>query len=492
MSKARFLLREPKSEKETLIFLIYRIGDARLKYSTGEKVQPTDWDKTLQRADLTNKTGNHLIKLKSVNRQLERYTDLVEQMQSHWKVSKTIPTTESLYNALEVEFKKKPKQAAPLSFFEFIDDWIKNARYTRTRIRKPLKASVRRKYKATRNKLELFAKADPQLKGKISFGNVDTDFYERFVKYLQTEHQQSENTIGKHIKCLKLFLAAANEAGIRTKQDFRGRFFSAPSEEAFSVYLNESELLALHQLDLTGKKRLDKVRDLFLIGCRTALRFADFTTLQPENFIENKTMLKVQTSKTGEVVVIPVHPWVRQIMDKWEWWLPKAMSNQKMNEYIKELCLLAGITTSVRVHRTRGGKPEEYTIEKYKLVSSHTARRTAASLMYLAGIPPISIMKITGHQSEKVFLKYIKLSPEEHALKMLENPYFQAKPTIQMKVKQDSGGYSATATAGNRFMAARAQTIEHLKAMALEVVNLTFEDRGISYTIDELTFDANI
>lgn len=377
-------------------------------------------------------------------------------------------------------------------FFQFIDEWIDQTMFTRTRERRPLNTTTKKKYKATRNKLQLFANADVKLKGKISFNDVDNSFHERFIKYLQNDHDQTENTIGKHIKCLKLFMAAANEAGINTKQDYRNRLFTAPTEEAFTVYLTEEELLKLYHLDLTGNKRLDKVRDLFLIGCRTALRFSDFTNLQPENFIENKTLLKVHTAKTGENVVIPVHPWVKSIMEKWDWWLPKAMTNQKMNQYIKEICNLAGITTAVLVQRTRGGKPEKYTIEKYKLISTHTARRTAASLMYLAGIPPISIMKLTGHKSEMVFMKYIKLSPEEHARKMLENPYFMEKPAIIMRVKKDADGYAATATAGNRYMAAKAETLERLREMALDVVNLIFQDRGIQYTIDEIKFDISI
>lgn len=87
MGIAKFVLKEPKREKETTIFLIYRIKNSRLKYSTGEKIHPTDWDKALQRADLNNKTGNRLMTLKSINLQLERYNDIVEQMKSYWKIN---------------------------------------------------------------------------------------------------------------------------------------------------------------------------------------------------------------------------------------------------------------------------------------------------------------------------------------------------------------------------------------------------------------------
>ena len=58
---------------------------------------------------------------------------------------------------------------------------------------------------------------------------------------------------------------------------------------------------------------------------------------------------------------------------------------------------------------------KEQRIEKWEAVSSHTARRSAATNMFKAGIPSISIMKITGHKTETQFMKYIKVSKEENA-----------------------------------------------------------------------------
>lgn len=122
------------------------------------------------------------------------------------------------------------------------------------------------------------------------------------------------------------------------------------------------------------------------------------------------------------------------------------------------------------------------------MISTHSARRTAATNWYLADMKPIDIMKITGHKSEAVFLSYIRLTDQQHAQKMLLNPYFMETPQISMKVTQDATGWSATAKAGNRIIGARAETFEQLKPLALEIINLTFQDRGIHYTIDEVVF----
>jgi integrase len=95
-----------------------------------------------------------------------------------------------------------------------------------------------------------------------------------------------------------------------------------------------------------------------------------------------------------------------------------------MNLYLKELCQRASITERVEVSRTKGGFRDTRTLEKWELITTHTARRSFATNAFLAGVPTINIMKITGHKSESVFLKYIKISTEQNALMLLNHPHF--------------------------------------------------------------------
>ena len=67
---------------------------------------------------------------------------------------------------------------------------------------------------------------------------------------------------------------------------------------------------------------------------------------------------------------------------------------------------------------TKAGKKVTLHLEKWEMISSHTARRSFATNEYLNGTPSITIMAITGHKTEKAFLKYIKVRPKEHAEKM--------------------------------------------------------------------------
>jgi integrase len=135
-------------------------------------------------------------------------------------------------------------------------------------------------------------------------------------------------------------------------------------------------------------------------------------------------MIKIQTQKTGVIVVIPLHRYVKEIIDKYEGVPPQNISNQKMNGYLKELGQEAKIKDGTLISLTKGGNRQSIVHEKWKLITTHTARRSFASNAYLAGVPAISLMKITGHHTEKSFLKYIKISQEDNANKLINHPFF--------------------------------------------------------------------
>jgi integrase len=163
---------------------------------------------------------------------------------------------------------------------------------------------------------------------------------------------------------------------------------------------------------------------LFVIGCYTGLRYSDLAQLREENLIDNKTKVKIKTEKTGEVVIIPLHRYIKEILVKYNGMLPPVISNQKMNDYLKELGEKAKIDNDVLITSTRGGTKHEESFKKYDLITSHTARRSFATNAYLNNVPTLSIMKITGHRTEKAFMLYIKMSQEDNANKLLNHPFF--------------------------------------------------------------------
>ena len=168
---------------------------------------------------------------------------------------------------------------------------------------------------------------------------------------------------------------------------------------------------------------MERVRDLFILGCYTGLRFSDFTQIVKENILEGNK-IKIRTQKTNELVVIPVHPFVKEILEKYDGNIPAPISNQKMNEFLKKVGEEAEIKEMIMSSITRGGIMERNTTEKYNLITTHTARRSFATNLYLADVPAITIMKITGHKTDKSFLRYIRISQEENANKLLNHPFF--------------------------------------------------------------------
>ena len=94
-----------------------------------------------------------------------------------------------------------------------------------------------------------------------------------------------------------------------------------------------------------------------------------------------------------------------------------------MTEVIKA----AKLDRDVVISETRGTMTRNKTVKLSSLVTAHTARRSCATNMFLAGVPTLSIMKITGHKSEKVFLKYIRITQEENALKLRDHSFYKTK-----------------------------------------------------------------
>ena len=125
--------------------------------------------------------------------------------------------------------------------------------------------------------------------------------------------------------------------------------------------------------------------------------------------------MTIHTQKTDTTVIIPIHPMVKRILNKYNGELPKSVDKSKTLKHIRKCAELAGITEGVSLSRVKGGQSIIRTGAKFQFLMNHTARRSFATNMYLKGVPTLSIMAITGHTTETNFLKYIKVDKEQHA-----------------------------------------------------------------------------
>ena len=413
MARFNFNLRTPSSDRPTAIHLIIRYTNHRIVFSTGEHILSKFWE-TNQRKRGFQRAKSTMPGSPEFNHRLEVIEQKARQVFQTWLTEhqEVPPTPKELHDALAETFKRRTEATSNQGLFEYIAHYIANSgARTNPKTGRPMAPRTIAKYKTTLLHLKSFSKAS---KTPLHWAMIDSNFYNSWVEWLQKEHDMSTNTIGKHIQTLKTFLNAATEDGVNENAKFRSSRFHTISEDSDSIYLNEEELKEIEQLVLREDPRLDRVRDLFLIGCWTGLRFSDYHQVSVQNI--DGGMLRIRQSKTDQTVVIPVGKTVLNILEKHGGQLPSSLSNQKFNEYLKEVCRLCPIlspTVSLRI--TKGGRKTVRIIPKAEAVSTHTARRSFASNLYRQGIPSITIMAITGHRSERQFLKYIKLDAEEHA-----------------------------------------------------------------------------
>lgn len=416
MASLKFYLKRPKDKQPTAIFFLLNYGAFRmvngrkrylpLKYYTSEKILPKYWN---SKEGKVRDSGIYREAPEFNSRLLYIKTQALELLRKLQNDGVAI-TNDLLKEELDVILRKDRDQTEKgLGLFQFIERFIETSDRA-----EGTKKSYRRVFKD----LQEFQEAH---KKSLSFEDIDLDFHTDFINFLNKKNYMP-NTIGTRIKVLKTFMNEAYERNLHSNLDFKKKLFNKPVEETISIYLNVEELSKLHSLDLSKSKRLESVRDWFLIASYTGLRYSDLRRLTKNNFSD--TSIEIKTQKTDTNVVIPLTPMVRLLLNKYDYDLPKLASNQKFNEYIKEVCKLAEIDELVRQEQmSRGLRTIEY-VPKYTLVTMHTARRSFATNAFISGVPAMRIMMITGHKTEKSFMKYIKISEKENAEQLKMHPFF--------------------------------------------------------------------
>ncbi len=281
----------------------------------------------------------------------------------------------------------------------------------------------------TPKRLKWYKKNDKKIRPRktVDFHHITIDFYNDFVNFL-TDQGYMKGTRGGHIKKLKYFMEAAmnEEIPLHHNTEYRRKAFKTlTNPDAFSIYLNEEEIQKIYQLDLSQEPDLNTARDAFVTLCETALRVSDYrkVDINIRKAADGTKLIHINQTKTGGAVVIPVSDRLEAILNKYNGELPQ-MREQYINKYIKTVAQRAGITERITYEVEKKGMRHDTTAEKWELVTCHTGRRSACTNMYLAGIPTIDIMKISGHKTEKIFMNYIKITQEQNALKLSRHPYF--------------------------------------------------------------------
>ncbi len=255
------------------------------------------------------------------------------------------------------------------------------------------------------------------INGPVSFESLNKDFYLSFIEYYRKQGH-IDSTIGGKVKFIKLIINEAIDRGITNTIEHKKKYFKRPTSENDSIYFNEAEINSIVKLDLSSYPTLQAERDRFIISYYFLLRFEDSLTFNETNFQKKGDVyyFTLLAGKTKNKSMVPVKPFVYDILKRYNFKMPKAFV-QKANDKIKEVARLAGIVEVISLNGEIA--------PKYSFATSHTARRSGATNLYLSGLDEKTIMDLGGWKSTLVFRQYIKITKFESAEKAAKIDFYR-------------------------------------------------------------------
>ena len=382
----------------------------RIEFTTGYRIDSAKWDAAKQR--VKNGCSNKLKQSASeINASLLEYYTEIQSIFKRFEVEDVMPTPEQIkevFNALRKPVSEEPKpkkEALPCDFFQVFDDFVED--YGR---QNNWTDSTFEKFAAVKNHLTNF-------RGGLTFEFFDERGLNDYVGYLRDVKEMRNTTIGKQLSFLKWFLRWAFKKGVHQNNAYDSYKPKLKSTQKKIIFLTWEELNKLREFEIpAAKQALDRVRDVFLFQCFTGLRYSDVFNLRRSDIKGDH--IEVTTVKTSDSLIIELNKHSRAILDKYkdvafedDKALP-VITNQKMNDYLKELAELAGIDEPVRQTYYRGNERIDEVTPKYALLGTHAGRRTFICNALALGIPPQVVMKWTGHSDYKAMKPYIDIADD--------------------------------------------------------------------------------
>ena len=417
-----FILKNPKAEKSA-IYIRVSLRGTLYRRSTELMVGSKLWNTNTQLPrEVRGFTANRAI----VTR-LKAMREVAENLELEVKAAPTLPTPDEFWRRFYMRLDGVTK--INMVFTDYMKLYAKRR----------LVVSGENTAKQYRTAIKHLLAYESETHCTLQFADINLRFYERFRDFMLGKGY-SLNFLGTVVKSIKVAYRDARDVdGLHDLHETEKRGFSSANVAAKTIYLSLAELQRIADLEITPQsfvaaypnsannagvnieRKIKVVRNKFLLGAYTALRVSDFNYLRDVHI--DGDYFRVTTQKTGAHVVIPIHPVIRRIIDS-GFDISTPITDQKINEHIKEVARMAGITQLVEGTKYIQHRAVVGFFPKCDLITTHTARRSAATNMYKAGIPTISIMRITGHTTEKSFMKYIKITSEENAELMARNAFF--------------------------------------------------------------------
>ena len=382
----------------------------RIEFTTGYRIDSAKWDTDKQR--VKNGCSNKLKQSASeINASLLEYYTEIQSIFKRFEVEDVMPTPEQIkeaFNALHKPVSEEPKpkkEALPCDFFQVFDDFVEDCGRQNN-----WTDSTFEKFAAVKNHLTNFREG-------LTFEFFDERGLNDYVGYLRDVKEMRNTTIVKQLSFLKWFLRWAFKKGVHQNNAYDSYKPKLKSTQKKIIFLTWDELNRLREFEIPANKQaLERVRDVFLFQCFTGLRYSDVFNLRRSDIKGDH--IEVTTVKTSDSLIIELNNHSKAILDKYkdvafedDKVLP-VITNQKMNDYLKELAEMAGIDEPVRQTYYRGNERIDEVTPKYALLGTHAGRRTFICNALALGIPPQVVMKWTGHSDYKAMKPYIDIADD--------------------------------------------------------------------------------
>ena len=382
----------------------------RIEFTTGYRIDASKWDADKQR--VKNGCSNKLKQSASeINASLLEYYTEIQSIFKRFEVEDVMPTPEQIkkaFNALHKPVSEEPKpktEALPCDFFQVFDDFVEDCGRQNN-----WTDSTFEKFAAVKNHLTNFREG-------LTFEFFDERGLNDYISYLRDVKEMRNTTIGKQLSFLKWFLRWAFKKGVHQNNAYDSYKPKLKSTQKKIIFLTWDELNRLREFEIpSNKQALERVRDVFLFQCFTGLRYSDVFNLRRSDIKGDH--IEVTTVKTSDSLIIELNNHSKAILDKYKDMafeddkvLP-VITNQKMNDYLKELAELAGIDEPIRQTYYRGNERIDEVTPKYALLGTHAGRRTFICNALALGIPPQVVMKWTGHSDYKAMKPYIDIADD--------------------------------------------------------------------------------
>ena len=382
----------------------------RIEFTTGYRIDSAKWDADKQR--VKNGCSNKLKQSASeINASLLEYYTEIQSIFKRFEVEDVMPTPEQIkkaFNALHKPVSEEPKpkkEALPCDFFQVFDDFVEDCGRQNN-----WTDSTFEKFAAVKNHLTNFREG-------LTFEFFDERGLNDYVGYLRDVKEMRNTTIGKQLSFLKWFLRWAFKKGVHQNNAYDSYKPKLKSTQKKIIFLTWDELNRLREFKIpSNKQALERVRDVFLFQCFTGLRYSDVFNLRRSDIKDDH--IEVTTVKTSDSLIIELNNHSKAILDKYkdvafedDKVLP-VITNQKMNDYLKELAEMAGIDEPIRQTYYKGNERIDEVTPKYALLGTHAGRRTFICNALALGIPPQVVMKWTGHSDYKAMKPYIDIADD--------------------------------------------------------------------------------